>query len=576
MDAHATKQITKTLNANQSSINVRVVASSPTSVSVYATSSQSGETFLPTETLTAGFTTYASVTGITGYTNASLLDKTNKTFDLIAADGKVYNYEYDATNIRQNNSTVDVATFEAELSKGARVTVAKDAAGNIYYNIVETNVTVPVQATINKLIADGVTTINNAAITAAGGTAPTATDDITINSPATTLTVNLTTAKHLTVNAANATTVDISGNYTDLTVNANLAHVTYTGTSTVSGTTTINAASSSSFVVDTAATVNNVVINDTDGVKFTNNGTVNGTITVATSSPVVIDGTGTPAEVNVTSNTANIVAPNGTTITAVNPAGVTAKDSAGNDLTVDDKAVVGAEAAVKAEAEKITSVEVVNNQVVLPTVANGYTVAIKSSSDEAVISKAGKVTPKWEDTTVELVLTVSSADKKYTADTVKIEKVVDGTAEVITLDEEVEKVLSNFVLDSTGARQVPTDLATIQNALKDRLVELQALKFSDEDAAGRDLEKLKTLTTSDIKIYTENIKIDGDKVLVNGPLFSEAAFIVAKGGKTANYGTPFNITLVKKGTNYDGTEKVADADKIATIEISADGTATIK
>ena len=296
VDAHATKQITKTLSAGQSSINVRVVASSPTSVSVYATSSQSGETFLPTETLTAAFTAYASVTGITGYTNASLLNTTNKTFDLVTADGKVYRYSYDATNIRQNNSTVDVATFEAEISKGARVTVAKDAAGNIYYNIVATGAAVPTQATINTLIANGATTIDAAAITAAGGTVPTAADDVTINYTGTEdLSINLDA--NLTVNAENAENISIAGSYDNLTVNAPKAHVT--NTATVTGTTTIEDVATGSFVNN--GTLGKVVIKDTNGTKFENKNTV-GTVSVDTAGSVVLAGTITNVEVTKAAN----------------------------------------------------------------------------------------------------------------------------------------------------------------------------------------------------------------------------------------------------------------------------------
>ena len=67
----------------------------------------------------------------------------------------------------------------------------------------------------------------------------------------------------------------------------------------------------------------------------------------------------------------------------------------------------------------------------LPTGAGVYTVAIKSSNNEGVIAINGTIIPPNEDTTVDLVLTVTRTSDNTTADTVSISVVVPAKTIVV-------------------------------------------------------------------------------------------------------------------------------------------------
>ncbi|MFJ8091025.1 S-layer homology domain-containing protein [Lysinibacillus sp. NPDC095746] len=89
-----------------------------------------------------------------------------------------------------------------------------------------------------------------------------------------------------------------------------------------------------------------------------------------------------------------------------------------------------AKEAVKAEAAKITTatIDTTTSKLNLPVVADGYTVAIKSSSDTVVIKVDGTVTPDaTADKDVDVVFTVTSKDGKYTADSAAIKVTVPKT-----------------------------------------------------------------------------------------------------------------------------------------------------
>lgn len=111
--------------------------------------------------------------------------------------------------------------------------------------------------------------------------------------------------------------------------------------------------------------------------------------------------------------------------------------------------------------------------------------------------------------------------------------------------------------------------------MKARLAELKAM--TGEDANGRNLELLNDFTADDIKVFAENIKFseDGKTVTITGPLFSDAAFIVAKGAKTANLNSPYNLTLFRAGAPETASGGIKKADKLAKIEIHKSGVVTI-
>ncbi len=74
--------------------------------------------------------------------------------------------------------------------------------------------------------------------------------------------------------------------------------------------------------------------------------------------------------------------------------------------------------------------EATETTLIYPSVPAGFTVAVKSSSNEGVISTSGTVSAAMEDMTVNLVLTVASGDK--TADTSSIPVTVRGLKTLLT------------------------------------------------------------------------------------------------------------------------------------------------
>ncbi|RKQ13129.1 hypothetical protein [Ureibacillus endophyticus] len=338
LHAHQSTTVTKTLSTTDSRVNVRITAKSPTTVSVYATSSQSGITLSPTDTVTATFTSYAQVTGITGYTNATLLNKDDNTFELVASNGNVYEYSYNENNIRQNNSPVDIATFERLLERGATVAVGKDADGNIYFNVVDVDVAIPTNVAIKALIADGETTIDDDAIEAIGGAKPTNADDVTIDYKGTdALTVDLANTKNLTIKAPKTSAITISGAVAqDLVIDADEAHVDYTAGS-IARDVIINGVKDNSFVLANGVTVGgDIIVNDTTGARIVNNsaGAIN--VVINNNQPVAIENNDGTLNVTVKSKEATLDI-NGDNVEVVAAPGTTVKDSKGNDVEVTKK-----------------------------------------------------------------------------------------------------------------------------------------------------------------------------------------------------------------------------------------------
>lgn len=80
--------------------------------------------------------------------------------------------------------------------------------------------------------------------------------------------------------------------------------------------------------------------------------------------------------------------------------------------------------ALEEEVKKINSIpapEADATKLTLPTVGEGYSVAIKSSDNEDVIAKNGTITPPDAETTVKIVLTVTQKSTGKTADTGEFE-----------------------------------------------------------------------------------------------------------------------------------------------------------
>ncbi|MEK4023652.1 hypothetical protein [Sporosarcina sp. FSL W7-1283] len=172
--------------------------------------------------------------------------------------------------------------------------------------------------------------------------------------------------------------------------------------------------------------------------------------------------------------------------------------------------------AVNAEALKITSIAAPAKDAVkltLPTVADGYTVGIKSSSDPAVIATDGTITPPVAEETVTLVLTVSKGD--YKADTQSIDVVVpaksvtppalsDDTTLTVTVGKEA------VVTDITGS-VLTVASGTYTQALVDALTPPTGGSIELQDADGTpstlDADTTEVVNTMKIVVTAE----DGSK-----------------------------------------------------------------
>ncbi|HGM1457301.1 TPA: cell wall-binding repeat-containing protein, partial [Clostridioides difficile] len=104
---------------------------------------------------------------------------------------------------------------------------------------------------------------------------------------------------------------------------------------------------------------------------------------------------------------------------------------------------------VNNEAAKITSVPTPAKdatRLTMPSVSSGYTIAIKTSSNESVIKKDGTIIPPNTATTVKLVFTVTHTSSGKTADT----KELSVTVPAKSTDEELQAALDNEVAKITS------------------------------------------------------------------------------------------------------------------------------
>ncbi|MGO1041787.1 hypothetical protein ACTPEO_03540 [Clostridioides difficile] len=123
-------------------------------------------------------------------------------------------------------------------------------------------------------------------------------------------------------------------------------------------------------------------------------------------------------------------------------------DTAEIDVLVPAKSTDGElQAAVDNEALKITSVTAPvkdATKLTMPTVPSGYTISIKSSSDENVIKKDETIVPPDAETKVTLVFTVEQTSSGKTADTKSIEVTVPAKTTVTTVSSLLGRIAVNL------------------------------------------------------------------------------------------------------------------------------------
>ncbi|MCC0696983.1 cell wall-binding repeat-containing protein, partial [Clostridioides sp. ES-S-0048-02] len=80
----------------------------------------------------------------------------------------------------------------------------------------------------------------------------------------------------------------------------------------------------------------------------------------------------------------------------------------------------------------------------MPSVSSGYTISIKSSTNENVIKKDGTIVPPDAETKVTLVFTVEHTSSGKTADTGEIEVTVPAKTTVRTVSSLLGRIAVNF------------------------------------------------------------------------------------------------------------------------------------
>lgn len=331
---------------------------------------------------------------------------------------------------------------------------------------------------------------------------------------------------------------------------------------TVTGNTTIVDVYSSTFI--NKGTLSTVDIQDKDASFVNAAGASTGDLTISSTGTVRITATAPIANVIVTGAGATVDVVNGTinTLTSkaagvilTGEANVTNKKTDGGTLVGENGAPIvsvptGVEAAINAINE--------GNALLANYTTAGITgvTAKNLAAVNAVVANA-KATPET-DLTKEGIQTAVDGLVSFTA---------EAAFDTIT------PYLSLYVLNEGGV-QIPSNATQLETNLKNRLGELKVIPNGTD---GRDTDSLQVYETSDVVFHSENIMFsaDGKTIFVTGPLFSKAAFEVAKGAKTAAYKDPFNITLVKNGYVANETGSIKAVDKLAKIQISADGTATV-
>ncbi|MCG7343976.1 hypothetical protein MHZ92_07520 [Sporosarcina sp. ACRSL] len=320
----------------------------------------------------------------------------------------------------------------------------------------------------------------------------------------------------------------------------NTPNVHFINNATVTGTTTINGVTSTSFVNN--GSLKAVEIKDDDGARFVNNGTVTA-LKVNTPAKVVfekaVDKSLPTIEVDSSLTTAEIVAPAGTKIEAYSNTTVNAKTPTGDELSV-----VDSEGDVKEAAAKFTSttVKVEDQKLVLPTIDEGFTLAMVSSNTNVIANDAKNgaavnfASENGEPATVNLTFTVSK----------------DGKEAKTTVDVNVESFLG-----LTGEQVTSLNVANVTEAEAKFLV--KGLEF---DYNGKMIEKPSTLAevkdyideTYDVNFNTDAIKVTNGKIEITGQVLSTDDWKKVKAN--GKFNIPYRITLVKDTTNI-GVAKVA-------------------
>lgn len=398
LNANQNMGSTKTYNVtsnNNGTAQIYVTAQAADTVSVNATGAG---TILPTASAKVSFTSGVSPSNLVGKTFK--LNTTDKTFGLLANDGRTLFYDYEGANFKYNGNTISVTDFEIYLGLGAEVVVTDDN-GVKTFNIIATNTTATltldnaVDYLVNEAVGKGLgsVTIDSTKLTGLGLAGAALNGNVTIDTLAT---INVSFEHSFTGN---------------LDVTAPNAHVTIPATTTITGNVNIKDVSSSSFVNNGSIT-GNVVITDANGSRFVNNGNIAGKVEVKTKGAVKLGGN----LVNkvIVTDSAKITT-EGTNVTGIDiqAPGVTINDSTTSVFT----ATTSGDTVVLTFTANVTSndvsvVSLTSGDTATATIAGTDAKAVVSFSNTgtAVTAKAFKVTYKGKEYEVRFNTTSNAWD----------------------------------------------------------------------------------------------------------------------------------------------------------------------
>lgn len=295
--------------------------------------------------------------------------------------------------------------------------------------------------------------------------------------------------------------------------------------------------------------ITNLKVNDKNGAKIENNskGEI-GSLTVASGASQVKVTNGGKIT-TVTNNSKGTTIDNKGSISSVK--GDNSPSISGNNPSSNSSGGNSSnQTSVNNEAAKITSVTTPAkdaDKLTMPSVSSGYTIKIKSSSDENVIKKDGTILPPNTATTVKLVFTVTHTSSGKTADT----KEISVTIPAKSTDEELQTAVNN-----------------------------EAAKVTSVPAPAKDATKLTMPTVaSGYKIEIKSagdesvIKKDGTIIPPNAETTVKLVFTVThtSSGKTADTS---EIDVVVPAKSTDG-ELQAEADKITSVTPPAQDATTL-
>ncbi|SHE37600.1 hypothetical protein [Clostridium fallax] len=239
---------------------------------------------------------------------------------------------------------------------------------------------------------------------------------------------------------------------------------------------------------------------------------------------VVPVGTDDNAAMFISDEAGNTLAQNGDDVKVSGTEQGNASEIAAIKAQQEVEAKAAAQVKVNAIASAITKVDapaVDANKLKMPNVPDGYTIAIKSSSNEGVIAKNGTITPPDDATSVKLVFTVTNTATKAEADTQEITVEVPASQAKAAAKEEAAKQEAAKKANQKSVDDAKSEVKNIELTKGSKLTE-------DKKTDVENAIKAK-LTDKDITVKAEKVDDNNYKVtLTKGADKTEGTTTIAK------------------------------------------------